>query len=121
MVVVLLLSVIVALINRFDFDLFFFALVGGVVGIYSSLDVRHRRDLVRAGLHISGANMVTVWMAGLMNQRSFSQLDENFLWGIGNGFLSVILSMGVLPYLDELFSITTNIKLLELSDFNQPR
>ncbi len=117
---VLLLSIIVALINRFNFDLFFFALVGGVAGIYSSLDVRHRRDLVRAGLYISGANMVSISMLGLMRQKTFSQLGENFLWGIGNGFLSVILTMGILPYLEELFSITTNIKLLELSDFNQP-
>ncbi|MFQ5866853.1 MAG: HD family phosphohydrolase [bacterium] len=120
MVVVLLLSIITALINRFNFDLFFFALVGGVAGICSSLDVRHRRDLVRAGLYISGANMVIILMIGLMKQKSFSQLGENFLWGIGNGFLCVILTMGILPYLEELFSITTNIKLLELSDFNQP-
>ena len=120
MVVVLLLSIVAALINRFNFDLFFFALVGGVAGICSSLDVRHRRDLVRAGLYISGANMVIISMIGLMKQKSFSQLGENFLWGIGNGFLCVILTMGILPYLEELFSITTNIKLLELSDFNQP-
>jgi len=120
MVVVLLLSIILALISRFNFDLFFFALVGGVAGIYSSLDVRHRRDLVRAGLYISGANMVIISMTGLMRQKPFTQLGENFLWGIGNGFLSVILTMGILPYLEELFSITTNIKLLELSDFNQP-
>ncbi|MEE9316134.1 MAG: hypothetical protein V3U97_03390, partial [bacterium] len=46
MVVVLLLSIILALISRFNFDLFFFALIGGVAGIFSSLDVRHRRDLV---------------------------------------------------------------------------
>ena len=120
MVVMLILSIIVALINRFDFSLFFFALVGGVTGIYSSLDVRHRRDLVRAGLYISGANMVIIAMIGLIRQKSFSQLGESFLWGIGNGFLSVILTMGILPYLEELFSITTSIKLLELSDFNQP-
>ena len=120
MVVVLLLSIILALINGFDFDLFFFALVGGVAGIYSSLDVRHRRDLVRAGLYVSGANTAIISMVTLMNQRPFSQMGENFLWGIGNGFLSVILTMGILPYLEELFSITTNIKLLELSDFNQP-
>jgi len=120
MVVVLLLGVIVAIVNRFDFDLFLFSLIGGVIGIYSSLDVRHRRDLVRAGLHISGANIVTIWMIGLIKQKSFSQLGESFLWGIGNGFLSVILTMGILPYLEELFSITTNIRLLELSDFNQP-
>jgi len=63
---------------------------------------------------------MVISMIGLMNQKSISQLGENFLWGIGNGFLSVILTMGILPYLEELFSITTNIKLLELSDFNQP-
>jgi hypothetical protein len=120
MVAVLILSIIVAFINRFDFDLLFFALVGGVTGIYSSLNVRHRRDLVRAGLYISGANIVIIAMIGLIRQKTFSQLGESFLWGIGNGFLSVILTMGILPYLEEIFSITTSIKLLELSDFNQP-
>jgi len=120
MVEVLLLSIILAVANRFDFNLFFFGLVGGLAGIYSSRDVRHRRDLVRAGLYISAANMAIVFMIGLMEQKPLTQMGQSFLWGIGNGFLSVILTMGILPYLEEVFSITTNIKLLELSDFNQP-
>lgn len=120
MVVVLQLSVLVALINRFDFDLFIFTLVGGIAGIYTTRDVRHYRDLVGAGLYISGANMAIILMIGLMEQKPFSELRESFLWGIGNGFLSVVLTLAMLPYLEEIFSVTTNIKLLELSDFNQP-
>ena len=45
---------------------------------------------------------------------------SNLLSGIINGFLSVILTIGLLPYLESVFSLTTNIRLLELGDFNQP-
>jgi len=38
----------------------------------------------------------------------------------GGSVASGLIVLGILPYLESFFSRTTNIKLLELSDFNQP-
>ena len=40
-------------------------------------------------------------------------------FGILNGFLSAILTIGLLPYLETVFSVTSMVKLLELSNPNQ--
>jgi hypothetical protein len=42
------------------------------------------------------------------------------LYGMSTGFLSCILVIGVLPFFESMFSITTDITLLELSDLNHP-
>ena len=42
------------------------------------------------------------------------------LFGVFNGLISSIFTMGLLPYLENIFGITTSIKLLELANPNQP-
>jgi len=41
-------------------------------------------------------------------------------FGIFNGLISSIFTMGILPYLETIFGITTSIRLLELANPNQP-
>ncbi|MEA3485734.1 MAG: HDIG domain-containing protein, partial [Candidatus Aerophobetes bacterium] len=57
---------------------------------------------------------------GLFNHHPLSQVGSSGLWGMGNGFFSSILAMGILPYLETYFSITTDIKLVELTNLNLP-
>ena len=40
--------------------------------------------------------------------------------GLINGLLSAILTIGSLPFWEGAFGITTEIRLLELCNFNQP-
>jgi hypothetical protein len=47
-------------------------------------------------------------------------LEGNIGWAAFSGFSSGLIVLGALPYLESFFSRTTNIKLLELADFNQP-
>ena len=119
-IVVLFLSIILSALNNFDFNYLFVSLVGGMAGIGSVLRMRNRKDLMRAGLFINITNILSMLILGLLQNVFPLQIGKNFLWGIGNGFLSVILTTGILPYLESAFSIATNIKLLELADFNQP-
>ena len=114
------LSVLIAMVNNFDFNYFFVAVMGGLAGIYSTYSVRNRRDLMKAGLYVSAANMLGILMMNIIHHTSFVSMGNDFIMGIGNGFLSVILAIGLLPYLEDVFSIVTNIKLMELADYNQP-
>ncbi|MCK5534971.1 hypothetical protein KAI68_07635, partial [bacterium] len=119
-IIVLFLSIILSVLNGFDFNYFFVALVGGITGIGSVLGVRNRRDFRRAGLFVNIANIMAILILGFLQDVSPFIIGKNCLWGVGNGFLSVILAIGLLPYLENAFFITTDIKLLELADFNQP-
>ena len=44
----------------------------------------------------------------------------NLLFAFGNGVISAMIALAILPYFESLFKITTNQTLLELSNLNHP-
>jgi len=93
---------------------------GGMVGIYSASFVHQRIDLPRGGVYVGISNLCAVIGMGLLNHHPLSQVASSGLWGMGNGLFSSILATGVLPYLETYFGITTDIKLVELTNLNLP-
>ena len=119
------LGILLAIVNNFNFNFFLVSVAGGLVAIYSTHSVRNRRDITRAGIFISLANTVAILVIYLIHNELTSPLMKgpawkDIIWGVLNGFVSAILAMGFLPYLEDLFSLVTNIKLMEIADFNQP-
>lgn len=96
------------------------ALTGGLVGIYSVSRLSQRSDLAKAGIWIALANIVSVVSLGILNNLSWQLILIGCGFGIVNGLLSSILTIGLLPYLESVFGITTSIRLLELSNPNHP-
>jgi putative nucleotidyltransferase with HDIG domain len=96
------------------------SIISGIVAIYSIRKATQRSSLTRAGLIIAGANIITISALGLINNEGYYLIVQNNLWGLLNGFLAVILTIGILPFLESYFDITTSFKLMELSNPNQP-
>jgi len=40
------------------------------------------------------------------------------IWGAGNGIVSVVFSLGIIPFFEVILNLPTNFRLLELSDLN---
>ncbi|MGE5423203.1 MAG: HD family phosphohydrolase [Ignavibacteriales bacterium] len=96
------------------------AFIGGAVGVLWVSRLNHSGDLARSGLYIACANMVTIVTMFLIS----GDVDPGILaWavlmGALNGFFSAVFTIGLLPYLETVFSVTSSIKLLELSNPNQ--
>ena len=116
-----LLDILIAVIYHNDMNLFAVHLLGGLVGIFSASGIRQRSDLIRSGLFISLTNAIgIISFTALLQHARLEVVAYNALWGIINGFFCGVLSIGFLPYFEHMFGISSNIKLLELSDFNQP-
>jgi hypothetical protein len=116
-----LLDILIAVIYHNDMNLFVVHLLGGLVGVLSASSVKQRSDLIRSGLFISLANALgIISFIALLQKARLDVVAYNALWGILNGFFCGVLSIGFLPYFEHMFGISSNIKLLELSDFNQP-
>jgi len=96
------------------------SVISGIVAIYSIRKITQRSSLTRAGLIIAGVNIITISALGLINNEGYYLILQNNLWGVLNGFLAVILTIGILPFLESYFDITTPFKLMELSNPNQP-
>ncbi len=96
------------------------SVISGIVAIYSIRKATQRSSLTRAGLIIAGVNIITISALGLINNEGYYLILQNNLWGVLSGFLAVILTIGILPFLESYFDITTSFKLMELSNPNQP-
>ncbi|MGE5371653.1 MAG: HD family phosphohydrolase [Solirubrobacterales bacterium] len=96
------------------------AFVSGSVGVFWVTRLHHSGDLAKSALYISGVNVIIIVTMSLVRPGDLQNLlGMALVLGILNGFLSAILTIGLLPYLETLFSITSMIKLLELANPNQ--
>ncbi|HPU01543.1 MAG: HDIG domain-containing protein [Firmicutes bacterium] len=102
------------------------ALTGGLAAVYAVSRVNQRGDLAKAGLYVAGANMATIlaqflfWGNFSLESGVIKELGYALAAGGGSGLLSSIIAIGVLPYLESAFGVTTSITLLELSNPNHP-
>ena len=96
------------------------ALAGGLVSVFSIRKATQRSSLTRAGLLVALTNIFSILALGMMHRSSSQIILENCMWGVLNGFASAILTIGILPFLESFFDITSSFKLMELSNPNQP-
>lgn len=103
-----------------DFSIALAALFGAITGVFCTASVSQRSDLTKAGGIIGIINFFIIFGLELLRNNNLIDILKLAPWGMVNGILSAILAIGTLPFLENAFSITTSIKLLELSNPNQP-
>ncbi len=96
------------------------AALGGVTAVYSVSRLRHRWHFARATLTITLANLAAVLAWDLARAMALPALARDAMWGGLNSFLSVSIAFLLLPPVEHLFALTSDITLLELSDLNRP-
>ncbi len=86
--------------------------------IYTSKLLRKRGDFFTLGLFLSMFQIIFLLVYYIMLNRSFFSLNFfiNFIIAFGNGMLCSIFSLGILPFIENIFNIPTHFKLLELSN-----
>lgn len=95
------------------------AYVSGTVGIYQVSRFSQTADLAKSGLYIAGANVAAILtMTLIAGNVTLRAVLMGSLLGIISGILSAVLMIGALPYLENGFSITSMMRLLELSNPN---
>ncbi|NLZ92628.1 MAG: HDIG domain-containing protein [Firmicutes bacterium] len=119
-------SVLVVLVTGNDYRYMLVALVGGLIASFSVGKLNRRSDLTRAGLYVAAANVASVIGLYLYSGNlhfGYDLLREfgiSFFAAIGNGLFSAIMAIGLLPYLESGFDLTTSVTLLELANPNHP-
>ncbi len=96
------------------------ALMGGVTAVYSVSRLRHRWQFGRALFTIALANLAAILAWDLARATSAQAVVRDALWGGLNSFLAVSLAFMLLPVVEHVFGLTSDITLLELSDLNRP-
>jgi hypothetical protein len=96
------------------------AVMGGVTAVYSVSRLRHRWHFGRAFFTIALANLAAILAWDLARVTSPQVVARDAAWGGLNAFLSVSLAFMLLPLVEHVFGLTSDITLLELSDLNRP-
>lgn len=96
------------------------AVAGSLAGILAVQKVSQRSDLIKAGLFVGGANVCIAWALGLIANAKPLEIVVDSAAGLLNGLLAAILAIGLLPFVETAFGITTPIRLLELANPNHP-
>lgn len=115
---VVFLSVIVGVVFGQDAKYVMVALASGLAGVFSVSRVSQRSDLTRAGLVVGLATTVTMVTLGLL--RAETGLIQYSVLGLVGGVICAVGTIGLLPYLESVFGITSALRLLELSNPNHP-
>ena len=116
----LIISVLFGIIQDNSIEFMLIAFLSGAVGSSFAANIRKRSKLVRAGLYAGLAASLTGFLIGIMNAYPIGLIGQQFLMALIIGLLTGIIAAGLLPVLEHLFKITTEITLLELTDFNHP-
>jgi putative nucleotidyltransferase with HDIG domain len=116
----LLISIFTGVIYGNRLDLLVLTFLASLVAIFICRDARQRGKVVRA----AGTGGLTVAafaaLIGIADQTPIEILGRQMAAGLGAGLMTGIAVVGLLPVLESLFKRTTDITLLELTDYNHP-
>ena len=118
-----------ALVYRsLDARLLVMSLICGFIAVFVTWEVRRRSQLVRAGFFVGLATWTLAVLFGMIgpvywespSNTHWTMIGWQSLIAVGSGVATAMLVGGLLPMLESLFRITTNISWLELADLNHP-
>lgn len=103
-----------------SFEVFTLGLLVTATAVYTTRDVKRRTALFRAGLWVGAMKAFFALVMALLNQPSWWVLLPQLGTALTSGLISALLALLLIPLFEHLFKITTDIKLLELSDLSHP-
>jgi putative nucleotidyltransferase with HDIG domain len=116
----LFISIFTSVIYGNRLDLLVLTFLASMVGIFACRAIRRRSRVVRA----AGLGGLTVacfaLLIGIADELPFLTVLRQMGAGLVTGLLTGVVVAGLLPVLEGLFKRTTDITLLELTDYNHP-
>jgi putative nucleotidyltransferase with HDIG domain len=116
----LIIAVVFGIIQNNSVEFILIAFLSGVVGAYISTNIRKRSKLLRSGLAAGATAAIAGAAIGLLNGFSLGLVGQQTIVALIVGLLTGVVAVGLLPVFEQIFKITTEITLLELTDFNHP-
>ena len=121
----LIFSVFSSLVITFLFEdkvpIFLLSLIGNAVAAHYIIHCEQRSAFFKTGLLVGVVNMGTIICLSLLSGNLFAvETIIKLAMGIAGGVLSGFIASGLVPLFESLFGYTTDIKLLELANLNQP-
>ncbi len=108
------------LFSPFAFEVLATTLAGGTVGIYLQRRAQRRATLMLSGVLGGVAAALLMLSMSMMTGAEIGVSLINALFVLGSYTISAVFCIGTLPLWETLFDITTDSRLMELSNANHP-
>ncbi|WP_137788843.1 HD family phosphohydrolase [Bacillus sp. E(2018)] len=108
--------------GNFNFIMSMYVLFNGISGIVFLGKTQQRSKILQAGFFVSFIAILTVASVLLLQNGKFTSLQIGLDLGCAaiSGFISAVLTLGLLPVIESSFNILSVTKLIELSNPNHP-
>ncbi|MDR2192572.1 MAG: HDIG domain-containing protein [Endomicrobium sp.] len=116
----LMMSLFAGMLSEMRFDVFFVMFCSGCAVIINIEKIRKRSDFVSSGFKSAATSMLIVSMFYFLDAYSLHEYLKILFYCVLNFSAAVVIILTLMPLFEKLFSRVTNIKLIELSDFNNP-
>ncbi|HLB01482.1 MAG TPA: HDIG domain-containing protein [Bacteroidota bacterium] len=111
---------IVAGIRGNDYSIALVSLIAGGLGAYTVRDIRNRTQIFRSLVFIFFGYFLSIVALGLEQFEPFDAIATQLSFAFANSVFSPVITYGLLIFFEKAFRVTTDLTLLELSDFNHP-
>ena len=113
-------SLIVGGLRGNDYSLAVMNIVAGGLAAYTVRDIKNRNQIFRSFLFILIGYIASILAFGLERFAPWEEVLIQCGFAASNALFSPVLTYGLIIFFEKLFKITTDITLLELTDFNHP-
>ena len=112
--------ILVSIMLGNDIMFMIMAFLGGTAGVLSTLNIQRRTNIALSGLIVGIVNAISIIGIGFIITNELNKIFLYGFYGLLNGLLASILTLGTLPLWEYLFRIVTPLKLVELFNPNDP-
>lgn len=114
------LTLIVGALRGNDYSFMAMNFIAGGLSVYTVRDIKNRTQIFRSFLFILLGYFVSILAFGLERFASAETMLIEFAFAGSNALISPVLTYGFLIFFERIFNITTDLTLLELSNFDRP-
>lgn len=111
---------LMAVIAGFDPQIILVGIASTIVASVSLKKVSQRNDILYSTFYVAISVSIVVLSSGILLSNNVKKIVFDMALAALGSFISGILAIGLLPFLESSFSLVTNMKLLELSNPNSP-
>lgn len=114
------LSLIVGALRGNDYTFMAMNFIAGGLSVYTVRDIKNRTQIFRSFLFILIGYSASIIAFGLERFAPFDTMLVELAFATSNALISPVLTYGLLIFFERLFNITTDLTLLEYSNFDRP-
>lgn len=113
-------SLVTGALRGNDYSFVVMNIVAGAFAAYTVRDIKNRSHIFRSFIFILLGYVVTILAFALERYESYDKILIESAFAASNALLSPVLTYGLLIFFERFFKITTDLTLLELSNFDRP-